>query len=215
MNNESFAAAHGDTHARFGRTAFRIGLAVAGLLVVAGIIGVVMWKDYTTPRQLQLADGTAAYFLGDTQVTPATDYPQRREITVDGDVFMAVAANAQPLTVRSRLLVLTVTGKTAFRMTAYAKEAGEQVEVLYGHVTAHKSYDSPYQEPDVLTGGEMTMINRDIDLMEKETTDIGALCDWSRAITRHNQEVDHSFCASHTQSSIANPPAHKNSSPPG
>jgi hypothetical protein len=77
---------------------------------------------------------------------------------------------------------LTVTGKTALRVTAYSKEAGEQAEVLYGHVVAHKSYESSYKEPDILTDGQMTMINRDIDLMEKEKADVPALRAWSEAI---------------------------------
>ena len=37
-------------------------------------------------------------------------------------------------------------------------------------------------EPDRLTDGEMTMINRDIDLMEKETTDVAALRAWADAL---------------------------------
>ena len=95
---------------------------------------------------------------------------------------MRVAADARPLIVRSRLLILTVTGETAFRMTAYAKEAGEQVEVLYGHVKANKAYESTYNEPDLLTGGDMTMINKSIDLMEKEKTDVAQLRAWSEAL---------------------------------
>jgi ferric-dicitrate binding protein FerR (iron transport regulator) len=153
----------------------------AGLIVLLAACAAAwfLWKACTTPTYLKLPDGTEAFFHWDSKITPASQYPQPREIAVDGDIFFRVPAAAQPLTLRSRLLVLTVTGKTAFRMTAYAKEAGEQVEVLYGNITAHKNYKSPYQEPDVLTGGQMTMINRSIDLMEKETTDLPALRAWS------------------------------------
>ena len=41
---------------------------------------------------------------------------------------------------------------------------------------ATKSYHSQTDnEPELLTGGEMVMINRDIDLMEKEKTEAGDL----------------------------------------
>ena len=45
-----------------------------------------------------------------------------------------------------------------------------------------KSYPSTYAEPDLLSDGQMTMINRDIDLMEKETADVAALRAWSEAL---------------------------------
>jgi hypothetical protein len=59
---------------------------------------------------------------------------------------------------------------------------GEQVEVLYGNAVAHKAYDSPYAQPDTLTSGEMVMINRTIDLMEKEKFDPAELRAWSDAL---------------------------------
>jgi hypothetical protein len=169
---------------------FGIGL-FAVLLLAAGALALLNWKERTTPQYLRLADGVEAFFLGDSNITPAAQYPRPREISVDGDFFVRVPAAKEPLTVRSRLLVLTVTGKTAFRITAYAKEAGEQVEVLYGHITAHKSYKSPYQEPDILTDGQMTMINRDIDLMEKETADLPALRAWSDALVASVNRKQH------------------------
>ena len=159
------------------------GIWITGALVLAAVaVALFQWHARTTPRYLHLPDGSEIFFRGDSQVEPAARYPHPREISVDGDFFFRVPAAAQPLTVRSRLLVLTVTGKTAFRITAYARDAGEQVEVLYGNVIAHKNYRSSYQEPDILTGGQMTMINGDIDFMEKETADLPALRAWSNAL---------------------------------
>jgi hypothetical protein len=86
------------------------------------------------------------------------------------------------LIVRSRLLVLTVSGPSAFRITAHAAQTGEQVEVLSGNIVARKNYPSTYEEPDVLAGGQMTMINRTIDLMEKENFDPSELRSWSSAL---------------------------------
>lgn len=152
------------------------------ILLLAAALSVRQWRAHALPRYLPLSDGTQAFFSSDSKVTPVSRYPQPREIAVDGDVFLRVPARAEPLTARSRLLVLTITGKSALRMIAWSRQAGEQVEVLYGTVTASKNYPSPYKEPDILTRGQMTLINRDIDLMEKETTDLAALQAWSDAL---------------------------------
>lgn len=134
------------------------------------------------PRMLKLSDGVEAFYKTDSRLFAASGYPTPRELRVDGDFFIRVPEAPAPLIVRSRLLVLRVTGRTAFRITAFSHEAGEQVEVLEGHIEARKSYPSNYAEPDQLATGEMTMINRDIDLMEKETTDVAALRAWSEAL---------------------------------
>jgi ferric-dicitrate binding protein FerR (iron transport regulator) len=162
---------------------FKLILSIAAVLLLAGGgLSLWQWQARMAPRYLQLPDGTEAFFRGDSTVRPAAGFPSPREIAVDGDIFFRVPQNTQILTLRSRLLVLSVTGDAAMRMTAYSKQAGEQVEVLYGSVTARKNYDSPYKEPDILTGGQMTMINRDIDLMDKETTDVAQLRAWSDAL---------------------------------
>jgi hypothetical protein len=155
--------------------------AIAAALAVAAVV-VLRPRPAPVPQSVRLADGVEILFLTGSKAQPAPGYPRPREIAVDGDFLFRVPASATPLVIRSRLLVLTVTGDTALRITAYAKEAGEQAEVLHGNVRANKSYPSPYAEPDLLAAGEMTMINRDIDLMEKETTDLAALRAWSEAL---------------------------------
>ncbi|HXO75674.1 MAG TPA: hypothetical protein VN824_10575, partial [Puia sp.] len=58
---------------------------------------------------------------------------------------------------------------TRFHVDAFRKNAGEQVDLLEGRLRVKKSYHSDTDnEPEVLEAGEMVMINRDIDLMEKE-----------------------------------------------
>ena len=160
----------------------KLGLSVAAILLLAS--GGLVWHRYApaAPRHLRLPDGTEAFFRADSRVTPAAGFPTPRDIALDGDVFFRVPIRNQPLTLRSRLLVLTVTTESAVRVTAYSKQPGEQVEVLYGKVAARKNYRSAFQEPDVLTDGQMTMVNRDIDLMEKETTHVAQLRAWSDAL---------------------------------
>lgn len=158
-------------------------LAVAALLLAAaGAAWLLHIRAEATPRALRLPDGTEAFFLARDVVAPAAGYPHPREIKVDGDIFFRIAAAPEPLIMRSRLLVLTITGKTALRITAHSKETGEQVQVLYGNVVARKSYPSTYSEPDVLGAGQMTMINRTIDLMEKETFDPEEVRVWSESL---------------------------------
>lgn len=156
-------------------------------LIVIAVAAVVAFKAWhagaaPTPHRILLADGVEIFFLTGSLAKPAAGYPIPREIHLDGDFFVRVPESPRPLIVRSRLLVLTVSGKAALRVTARSKEAGEQVEVLHGHVKAEKSYPSAYAEPDLLKDGQMTMINRDIDLMEKETADVSALRAWSEAL---------------------------------
>jgi hypothetical protein len=132
-----------------------------------------------SPEVLRLADGTEVYYLSNTKVRPANSYPGPREIELDGEAFMRVPAAAEPLVVRSRLMVLTITGRTALRVTARSHETGEEADVLYGHVEARKAYPSRQSEPDTLLAGEEVMVNETIDLQEKETADLASLRSWS------------------------------------
>jgi hypothetical protein len=81
---------------------------------------------------------------------------------------VSVVAGRSALVLRSRLMVLTVPGAARIHVVARAREAGEQVEVLEGTVTAVKNYPSAYSTPDDLVAGEMSMVNQSIDLQEKE-----------------------------------------------
>lgn len=143
----------------------------AGLLTVSACA--------PSPELLRLTDGTEVYYLSNTKVSPANSYPRPREIKIDGEAFLRVPAAAEPLVVRSRLMVLTITGRTALRVTARSHETGEEADVLYGHVEARKAYPSRQSEPDTLLAGEEVMVNETIDLQEKETADLASLRSWS------------------------------------
>ena len=137
-----------------------------------------------TPKELLLADGTQIILLDGTRALPAEGFPGNRSVQIEGNgqVFIAVKGQQKPLIVRTGLLILTVAGGTAFRALVSSEKIGEQVEVLYGRVQAAKAYPSRFNEPDVLEAGEMSMINRSIDLMEKEKFDPSELARWSRDI---------------------------------
>jgi len=169
-------------HKLGGRWQRRVGLLAA--MVCAGIVGVVAFRAYEAPvpRVLRLADGTEVFYLSNTKITPSSTYPHPREIKIDGEAFIRAAAADQPLIVRSRLMLLTVVGKSALRVTARSNETGEETDVLYGHVEAKKAYPSRQNEPDTLLAGEEVMVNETIDLQEKETADVPALRAWSDAL---------------------------------
>jgi transmembrane sensor len=101
----------------------------------------------------------------------------RREVRLDGDAYFDIRPlPGKAFGVHTRNLVLE--GAGALRITAFAKDEGESVEVLEGRIHAAKSYTSPDHEPDTLSAGDMVMINRSIDLMEKETFDTSTLLAW-------------------------------------
>jgi transmembrane sensor len=59
--------------------------------------------------------------------------------------------------------------KVRFAVDAVRKRPGEEVDLLDGRLRVTKSYHSDTDSlPEELTAGDMVMINREIDLMEKE-----------------------------------------------
>lgn len=155
-------------------------LVLAAALVSTVVFGVAACTP--TPRLVRLADGTEVFYVSNTSVQPAGSYPRRRELKIDGEAFVRASAGEQPLIIRTRLMVLTVTGSSAVRVIAHSNETGEEADVLYGHVEARKAYPSPQNEPDTLLAGEEVMVNETIDLQEKETADLPSLRSWSEAL---------------------------------
>ena len=149
-----------------------------------GVVGVLAFRAYhtPTPQLLRLSDGTEVFYLSDTVIRPSSAYPATRELKIDGEAFVRAAASAQPLIIRTRLMVLKVTGDSALRVTARSHETGEEADILAGQVVATKAYYSRQNEPDTLAAGEEVMVNETIDLQEKETADVPALRSWSEAL---------------------------------
>ena len=155
------------------------------LAAIVAALGVAAW--YLQPRspvRQVYADGTEAIMVPGSKLSPAAGFPQMRELRADGEFYLTVPAGTAPLTVRSRLLVLTVPGASVFRLTAHADEAGEQVEVVSGSITARKNYPSTESQPDELGPGDMSMVNRSIDLMEKEHFTVAEAQAWGEDLRR-------------------------------
>ncbi len=159
-------------------------LAAAAAVLCTSVVGVLAFRAYhaPAPRLMSLADGTEIFYLSDALIAPSNAYPKTREIKIDGEAFVRASAGAQPLIIRSRLMVLKVTGAAALRVTARSNETGEEADVLFGHVEATKAYPSRENEPDILLDGQEVMVNETIDLQEKETADVPGLRSWSDAL---------------------------------
>ncbi len=116
---------------------------------------------------IMLADSTRIYALDKVSLNLSGrkgDYTA----TMDGDFFYDIPQQKDVFIIRTRLLKLSVHGKSAFRVIAYNKDEGEEVQVLHGHIVAEKSYKSDFPEPETLKNDNLLMINKSIDLMEKE-----------------------------------------------
>ncbi|GEM_PF-1125600 len=130
---------------------------------------------------IMLQDSTRIYVLDKEGLNISTASENRVEVTMDGDMFFNVAEQPGKFTVRTRLLTLSVTGKAAFRVSAYSKDDGEEVQTLYGLITAEKNYKSDFPAPETLQNNNLLMINRTIDLMEKEENqDMLELAQWKK-----------------------------------
>ena len=163
-------------------TIARLALIAFTVMLIAGLAVFMLRRP--EPARRVFSDGTEALFISGATIEPAAGFPQPREIRADGEFFLTVPDGTTPLIVRSRLLILTITGASALRLTARSHETGEQVEVVSGSVVAKKNYSSSYAEPDHLGPGEMSMVNQTIDLMEKETFDPAEARAWSEQL-RH------------------------------
>jgi ferric-dicitrate binding protein FerR (iron transport regulator) len=128
------------------------------------------------PGMVGLPDGSRVVINVRTVIRIPGTYNQSRVLDLDGEAMFDILPDAgKPFVVRTRNLEIEVLG-TRFRVDAYRSNAGEQVDLLEGRLRVKKSYHSDTDnEPEFIEAGEMVMINRDIDLMEKEKLDSGEL----------------------------------------
>jgi hypothetical protein len=156
--------------------------AVPALLSVVAIGALAaLWCTHRPKAQKTvLDDGTVLAASAGSTWQAAAGFPDSRELRIDGEFLIEAATAPVALTVRSRLLLLTVMGHSKFHVIAHSQESGEEVEVLFGNVTVHKNYPSQHDEPDRLGPGEMSMVNQTIDLMEKERFDVSEAATWQK-----------------------------------
>ena len=123
-----------------------------------------------SPNEVKLPDSSLVTLKPGSRLSIAKGFNKdNRSLELDGEATFDIKSNAgKPLVLHTRDLEITVLG-TWFHVDAFRKNAGEQVDLLEGKLLVKKSYHSDTDnEPETLDAGDMVMINRDIDLMEKE-----------------------------------------------
>ena len=119
-----------------------------------------------------LVDGSAVRLGPHSVIRMAKTFNKTdREVRLDGSAAFTIGQfTGKPFIVHTRNLKITVLDNSRFWVDAFALNAGEEADVTLGKLLVTKSYHSTTDnEPETLGRGEMVMINRDIDLMEKET----------------------------------------------
>jgi transmembrane sensor len=92
-----------------------------------------------------------------------------RDIDIDGEAFFDMEVTGAPVRLRTKDLNVLVLWAARFRVEGYRGKPGEEVDLLEGRLRVTKNYRSDTDSATESLGpGEMVMINRDIDLMEKE-----------------------------------------------
>lgn len=127
---------------------------------------------------LFLTDKTRVLLSENSKVQYRSGNKNKQILEVDGDVFFEMNQIKPPYYIYTKLMKLTIMEPSAFRVSAWKKDEGEEVQVLWGKVKAEKTYKSPYPDPDTMVAKQLFMINRTIDLTEKEKLDIEILQNW-------------------------------------
>jgi transmembrane sensor len=124
--------------------------------------GGMQWVSLPDSSRVKIGDGTVIV-LGTGFTTGS------RVVDLDGEgMFEVRASGAGPFVVTTKNLIIQGAGMK-FRVEAVRSTPGEEVDLLEGRLRVVKSYHSDTDnEPEVLDAGDMLMINREIDLMEKE-----------------------------------------------
>lgn len=156
---------------------------------VAENVALGVYSNGTLARKdIVLPDGTRVAMHPGTVLRIGEKFKRGdREIWLEGDALFEVSegkkggtGNGKPMIIHTGFLKIEVLAPgSRFRVDAKKKEAGEEADLLAGRLKVMKSYHSDTDnEPDTIVAGEMVMINRDIELMEKEKMDGTEMKGW-------------------------------------
>ncbi|HXB95430.1 MAG TPA: FecR family protein [Puia sp.] len=148
------------------------GVFVAGCRDRTNVTPIAGGKGYEnemgSKQRIRLPDGSAVILGPGAKVDLGKGFSKgNRQVELDGEAWFDVGAG--PFELHTRDLVVEVLSAARFHANAVRSKPGEEIDLLEGKLRAKKSYHSDTDnEAEVLGPGEMVMINRDIDLMEKE-----------------------------------------------
>ncbi len=130
-------------------------------------------------KKIVLPDKTEITLNSNTTVWLDRDFGRtNRDVRISGDALFNISRAKTPFIIHTPHLVLT-TQAALIRVNGYDTEAGEETLVARGKIRAEKSYYSELDhDPYFLKEGEMVMMNKSIDLIEKETFEKSELDTW-------------------------------------
>lgn len=100
-------------------------------------------------------------------------------LQVDGLAILYISNATLPLKLHASLMDIEVLElPLLLQIDAFDKHAGQSLEVFSGTLKVGKSYKSPFPEVDTLHANDLYMINKDIDLSEKERLDDFSVRHW-------------------------------------
>jgi ferric-dicitrate binding protein FerR (iron transport regulator) len=116
--------------------------------------------------KLQLPDGTEVWLNAGSRITYGNDFNESdRQVTLEGEAFFDVAANANiPFVIHTNLVDITVLG-TAFNVRAYANEKVAETALIRGSVEI-KLHSSP-EKKIILKPAEKLIVRDDSILLAK------------------------------------------------
>lgn len=139
------------------------------------------------PAEVRGLNATDTLFIIDRESTLTdTMIAGKKHWKANGDMFFKIDRAQFPVYIYTSLMKLEVLEPSAFRVTAYDRDQGQSVESLLGKIKISKNYPSPFPEPDTLHEKNLYMVNKSIDLSEKEDLDDDKLSNWwNNVITKH------------------------------
>lgn len=129
---------------------------------------------------IKLQDGSSVILNSNSILkVPHGDPKNSRKVILLGAAFFTILPGSRlPFVVESADFKVSTIGGSFFAR-AYPHESGRQIEVTAGKLKVEKSYHSDTDnKAELLLPGEMVMLNRTVDLMEKETYPIAERQSW-------------------------------------
>jgi transmembrane sensor len=147
-------------------------LMFAALAITSGCKNEAAYQTYQSRTghrlSIKLQDGSSV-ILNSNSILKVPHKDSRKIILLGAAFFTVVPGSRLPFVVESADFKASTTGGSFFAR-AYPHESGRQIEVTAGKLKVEKSYHSDTDnKAELLLPGEMVMLNRTVDLMEKET----------------------------------------------
>lgn len=118
-----------------------------------------------------LPDSSEVILESNSSLKISDSFNMKRTAWIDGNAFFRIRANDHvPFILHTGMLNIK-TYKASFHINAHKENAGQSLKLWDGKMIVVKAYPSDYPDTVTIHTGEMILINKDIDLMEKETFD--------------------------------------------